>query len=81
LSIVVDDCAMLLRLPYLDLEILPLRHQLAILHRQRGEQRVRFDPAAWTWLAALLHQMPRLSLRRLWPDTDITVVLSGVGSS
>ena len=36
-----------------DAEILVLRHQLAVLHRQLGEQRVRFDPADRAWLAAL----------------------------
>jgi putative transposase len=56
-----------------DTEILALRHQLAVLHRQLGEQRVRFEPADRAWLAALLHQLPRPSLRRLRllvrPDT------------
>ena len=35
-----------------DAEILALRHQLAVLHRQLGEQRVRFKPADQAWLAA-----------------------------
>ncbi|MET0417408.1 MAG: helix-turn-helix domain-containing protein [Actinoplanes sp.] len=56
-----------------DKEILALRHQLAVLHRQLGGQRVRFDPADRAWLAALLHEMPRPSLHRLRllvrPDT------------
>jgi hypothetical protein len=56
-----------------DTEILALRHQLAVLQRQLGEQRIRFDPADRAWLAALLHQLPRPSLRRLRllvrPDT------------
>jgi hypothetical protein len=56
-----------------DTEILALRHQLAVLHRQLGGQRVRFDPADRAWLAALLHQIPRPNLRRLRllvrPDT------------
>jgi putative transposase len=56
-----------------DAEILALRHQLAVLHRQLGEQRVRFEPADRAWLAALLHQLPRPSLHRLRllvrPDT------------
>src|SRR3954469_8076908 len=42
-----------------DAEILALRHQLAVLHRQLDGQRVRFDPADRAWLAALLHQLPR----------------------
>ena len=56
-----------------DVEILALRHQLAVLHRQLGEQRVRFEPADRAWLAALLHQLPRPSLHGLRllvrPDT------------
>src|SRR3954468_7925220 len=56
-----------------DAEILVLRHQLAVLHRQLGEQRVRFDPADRAWLAALLHCVPRPTLHRLRllvrPDT------------
>jgi putative transposase len=46
-------------------EILALRHRLAALHRQLDGQRVRFDPADRAWLAALLHRLPRPSLRRL----------------
>src|SRR3954452_16128664 len=56
-----------------DAEILALRHQLAVLHRQLDGQRVRFEPADRVWLAALLHQVPRQSLHRLRllvrPDT------------
>jgi transposase len=56
-----------------DAEILALRHQLAVLQRQLGEQRIRFDRADRTWLAALLHQLPRPTLRHLRllvrPDT------------
>jgi transposase len=56
-----------------DAEILALRHQLAVLHRQLGRQRIRFDPADRAWLAALLHQLPRPSLHHLRllvrPDT------------
>src|SRR4051812_13810288 len=48
-----------------DAEILALRHQLAVLHRRLGGQRVRFEPADRAWLAALLHQLPRPSLHRL----------------
>jgi hypothetical protein len=39
--------------------ILALRHQLAVLQRQLGEQRVRFEPADRAWLAALLHRLPK----------------------
>jgi hypothetical protein len=56
-----------------DAEILALRHQLAVLQRQLGEQRVRFEPADRAWLAALLHHLPKPTLRRLRllvrPDT------------
>lgn len=56
-----------------DTEILALRHQLAVLHRQLGGQRVRFEPADRAWLAALLSRLPRASLHRLHllvrPDT------------
>ena len=55
-------------------EILSLRHQLAVLQRQLGEQRVRFEPADRAPLAALLHHLlPRPSLHGLRllvrPDT------------
>jgi putative transposase len=56
-----------------DAEILALRHQLAVLQRQLDGQRVRFDAADRAWLAALLHRLPRPSLRGLRllvrPDT------------
>jgi transposase InsO family protein len=56
-----------------DAEILALRHQLAVLHRQLDGQRVRFDAADRAWLAALLHRLPRPNLRSLRllirPDT------------
>src|SRR3954449_3132245 len=56
-----------------DAEILALRHQVAVLHRQLDGQRVRFDAADRAWLAALLHRLPRPSLQSLRllvrPDT------------
>jgi transposase InsO family protein len=57
-----------------DIEILSLRHQLAVVQRQLGGQhQVRFEPADRAWLAALLHPLPRPTLRRLRllvrPDT------------
>ena len=56
-----------------DAEILALRHQLAVLHRQLGGQRVRFEPADRAWLAALLSGVPRPTLQNLRllvrPDT------------
>ncbi len=56
-----------------DAEILILRHQIAVLQRQLGDQRVRFQPADRALLAALLHPLPRAALQRLRllvrPDT------------
>jgi hypothetical protein len=56
-----------------DIEILALRHQIAVLQRQLGDTRVRFSPADRALLAALLHRLPRQILRRLRllarPDT------------
>jgi transposase InsO family protein len=56
-----------------DTEILALRHQLAVLHRQLGDQRPRFRAEDRTFLAALLSTLPRTTLRRLQllvtPDT------------
>jgi len=48
-----------------DTEILVLRHQLGVLQRQLGDQRVQFHPADRALLAALLHPLPRPVLRRL----------------
>lgn len=39
-------------------EILALRHQIMVLERQLGGERVRFNPAERAWLAALLHPLP-----------------------
>jgi len=56
-----------------DVEILALRHQIAVLERQLGRQRVRFTPGDRAFLAALLHRLPTHVLRRLRllarPDT------------
>lgn len=56
-----------------DAEILALRHQLAVLHRQLGADRIRFTPSDRALLAALLHQLPRSVLKDLHlivrPDT------------
>ncbi|HEY3087871.1 MAG TPA: hypothetical protein VII16_03650 [Actinomycetes bacterium] len=56
-----------------DIEILTLRHQITVLQRQLGEQRLRFDPSDRAFLAALLHQLPRDGRRGLRllvrPDT------------
>ncbi|MFC7646138.1 hypothetical protein ACFQX6_40275 [Streptosporangium lutulentum] len=57
-----------------DIEILTLRHQIAVLERQLGaDTRVRFAPEDRAFLAALLAPLPREVLRRLRllirPDT------------
>lgn len=56
-----------------DAEILALRHQIAILERQLGQQRVHVTAADRALLAALLHRLPRQALRRVRllvrPDT------------
>jgi putative transposase len=56
-----------------DAEILALRHQIAVLHRQVGPDRVRFTPSDRALLAALLHHLPRHVLKHLHlivqPDT------------
>src|SRR4051812_15218797 len=56
-----------------DTEILALRHQIAMLERQLGSEKVRFTPPDRAFLAALLHRLPREALRRLRllirPDT------------
>ncbi|TMM42469.1 MAG: DDE-type integrase/transposase/recombinase [Actinobacteria bacterium] len=56
-----------------DIEILSLRHQLAVLQRQLDGQQVRFALVDRAWLAGLLHPLPRPTLRRLRllvrPDT------------
>src|SRR5690242_7347715 len=56
-----------------DAEILALRHEIAVLQRQLGGQRIRFEPADRALLAALLHRLARPTLRGLrllvGPDT------------
>jgi putative transposase len=56
-----------------DTEILALRHQLSVLQRQLGPNRVRFTRVDRALLAALLHRLPRDLLKRLHllvrPDT------------
>jgi transposase InsO family protein len=56
-----------------DAEILTLRHQIAVLQRQLDGQRIQFQRADRALLAALLHALPRPTLRGLrllvQPDT------------
>jgi putative transposase len=56
-----------------DVEILVLRHQIAVLERRIGNQRVRFTPGERAFLAAVLHRLPTHVLGRLLllvrPDT------------
>ena len=47
-----------------DPEILALRHQIAVLERQLGGQRVRFEASDRALLAALLQHLPMQALRR-----------------
>jgi putative transposase len=56
-----------------DAEILALRHQIAVLQRQLGSDKVRFTPSDRALLAALLHHLPKHVLKHLHlivkPDT------------
>jgi hypothetical protein len=56
-----------------DVEILVLRHQIAVLERQLGERKVRFTLPDRALLAALLHRLRPEALRRMRllvrPDT------------
>lgn len=56
-----------------DAEILALRHQIMVLERQLGQERLRFTPSDRAFLAALLHRLPRNVLHRVRllvrPDT------------
>jgi putative transposase len=47
-----------------DVEILALRHQIAVLERQLGKTWPRFTPGDRAFLAALLHRLPRDVLGR-----------------
>jgi hypothetical protein len=48
-----------------DAEILALRHQIAVLERQLGGQRIQFSTSDRAFLAALLHHFPKDALRRM----------------
>jgi putative transposase len=74
---VTNAFAMLRLLPRSDrdknVEILALRHQLSVLERQLGKEKVWFTQSDRAFLAALLHKLPRDMLRMLRllvrPDT------------
>jgi hypothetical protein len=74
---VANAFSMLRLLPMSDrdkaVEILALRHQITVLERQLGKEKVRFSPGDRAFLAALLHRLPQDVLRRLRllvrPDT------------
>jgi putative transposase len=74
---VVNTFAVLRLLPVSDrdkeVEILVLRHQIAVLERQLGAKKVRFTPPDRALLAALLHRLRPETLRRMRllvrPDT------------
>jgi hypothetical protein len=59
---VTNAFALLRLLPISDrdknIEILALRHQITVLERQLGNERVRFTPSDRAFLAALLHRLP-----------------------
>jgi putative transposase len=48
-----------------DAEVLARRHQITVLERQLGNNRVRFTPGDRAFLAALLHRLPPEALRRM----------------
>ncbi|GAA1753329.1 integrase core domain-containing protein [Luedemannella helvata] len=48
-----------------DVEILVLRHQITVLERHLNGAKVRFTPADWAFLAALLHRLPRDVLHQI----------------
>lgn len=56
-----------------EVEILALRHQIAVLERQLGDRKVRFTPPDRALLAALPHHLRPETLRRMRllvrPDT------------
>src|SRR5258707_7139247 len=48
-----------------DIEILVLRHQIMVLQRHLGDEKVRFDNGDRALLAVLLHRLPRDVLSRM----------------
>jgi hypothetical protein len=55
-----------------DAELLALRHQNAVLHRQIS--RVRYTPADRVWLAALSRLLPRRRWAEIFPVTPATIL-------
>jgi hypothetical protein len=57
-----------------DAEILVLRHQITVLHRQLTPDKARFAAADHAFLAALLHRLPR-PVPRQKPAVPLTCAL------
>jgi transposase len=53
-------------------ELLVLRHENAVLHRNLG--RVRYEPAGRLWLAALARLLPRRRWTEIFPVTPATLL-------
>ncbi|MFE7244925.1 transposase [Streptomyces sp. NPDC057580] len=57
-----------------EVEILALRHQIAVLERQLGKKRVRFAPSDRAFLAALVYRLPRDVLRKVELEDQSTIL-------
>ncbi|MDT3446603.1 hypothetical protein [Pseudofrankia sp. BMG5.37] len=57
-----------------DIEILTLRHQITVVQRQPDGQRIQFQPADSPLLTALLHALPRPTLRGPHPSRYFTTM-------
>ena len=68
------DCLMVLarRAASKDAELLVLRHENAVLHRQIG--RVRYQPGDRLWLAALSRLIPRQRWAEVFAVTPATLL-------
>lgn len=58
-----------------DTEILALRHQITVLERQLGGEKVGFSPSDRAFPAALLHRLPSQVLRRIRLTVRLDTVL------
>ena len=63
-----------------DAEILTLRHQIIVLKRQLGAERIKLAPEDRAFLAALLASLPRQVLRRMRPLVRPTPCCAGTAS-